>query len=485
MVADRIKSREPAASGTKPRASAGTQDGLTQALEASGRAPAPQIARNILLFLMCAYALAGVINIPADNPGHELEHAGSYVCMAAAFAIQIAHIQPRAPFWPLWLRILTLTAQGVATFLPFIVFHEVWGGMGGFLAGSFIILLRRPVSWILFALTTASIGVVAAATNFPAPWITYFVVSTANAGLVLYGLTKMSDLVKLLHVARAELARMAVQQERMRFARDLHDLLGYSLSSITLKSELAYRLADGQPEHARQELASILEVSRQALSDLRTVASSYRAMRFEDEVASVESMLLATGVDVSVEVSLPDLPPALDTVLATVLREGVTNMLRHSKVEQCLIIGRCADGYVRLELVNDGVTSERDRDAADSAGSSGLGSLAQRLAAVGGELEAGVRAHDKFRLVATAPLRHVPAASDVPSDKEEARSETSVAPGSAVSSECTVSPECTLSSASTVETAVTSGTPVTSGTTVTAETAVNLPRSPGGRDPDE
>jgi two-component system sensor histidine kinase DesK len=180
-------------------------------------------------------------------------------------------------------------------------------------------------------------------------------------------------------------------------------------------------------------------------------------MRFEDEVASVESMLLATGVDVSVEVSLPELPPALDTVLATVLREGVTNMLRHSKVEHCSIIGRCADGYVRLELVNDGVSSERDGHAADSAGSSGLGSLAQRLAAVGGELEAGVRAHDKFRLVATAPLRHVVAKSDVPSDVEESASGNAVSTGSTVTLE----------------------------TTVTAEAAVNIPLPSGGRLPDE
>lgn len=405
MVADRTESRERSASQPSPPEPADTRADLAQALDAGRLAPAPKIARNILLFLLCSYGLAGAINIPADNPGDYPANIGSYICMAAAIALQLAHISPRAPFWPLRIRILTLSAQAVATYLPFALYHELWGGMGGFLAGSFIILLRPPVSWILFTLTTASIGVVAALTHETAPWITYFTVSTANAGLVLYGLTKMADLVKLLHAARAELARMAVAQERLRFARDLHDLLGYSLSSITLKSELAYRLADGQPDHARQELASILEVSRQALSDLRTVASSYRAMRFAEEVAAVESMLLATGVDVSVEVSLPDLPPALDTVFATVLREGITNALRHSKVEHCTIVGRIADGRVRLELVNDGVDAHREDDAPDPAGSSGLGSLAERLAAVGGELEAGVLAGDRFRLVAHAPLR--------------------------------------------------------------------------------
>ncbi|MGH6655857.1 MAG: sensor histidine kinase [Actinocrinis sp.] len=405
-MADRTSWRERAAPRAWPR------DGSAQTPDAGRQAPAPQIARNILLLLLCSYVFAGVINIPADNPGDQQANTGSYVCMAIVFALTLAHIAPRAPFRPLWLRLLTLSAQAAATYLPFALYHELWGGMAGFLAGSFIILLRAPASWILFALCTASIAAVADATHETTPWVAYFAVSTANAGLVLYGLTKLADLVKLLHAARAELARLAVAQERLRFAQDLHDLLGYSLSSITLKSELAYRLADGQPEHARQELASILEVSRQALCDLRTVASSYRTMRFADELASVESMLLATGVDVSVEVSLPDLPPALDTVLATVLREGVTNMLRHSKVEHCSIVGRIADGRVRLELVNDGVNAERERDTPDPAGSSGLGSLTQRLATVGGALEAGMSAHDRFRLVARAPLRHAGAGTE-------------------------------------------------------------------------
>jgi len=155
---------------------------------------------------------------------------------------------------------------------------------------------------------------------------------------------------------------------------------------------------------ARQELESILEISRQALCDLRTVASSYRDLCFTEEVSSVESMLLATGVDVSVEVAMPELPPAVDTVFATVLREGVTNMLRHSKVEHCCITGRAADGAVRLELVNDGVGAQ-DEEAPDPAGSSGLGSLAQRLAAIGGGLTAGPGADGTFRVVAQAPLR--------------------------------------------------------------------------------
>lgn len=411
MAADRTIPHERAAPGSWREDRSGAQDGLARAIDTGWEAPAPRIARNILLFLLCTYVFTGVLNIPVDNPGDDPANAGSYICMAVVFGLQLAHVSPLAPGWPLRVRILTLSVQAVATYLPFVIYHELWGGMAGFLAGSLIILLRGPIAWILFALCPLSMAVVAAATHETAPWIAYFGVATANLGLVLYGLTKLTDLVTKLHDARAELARMAVARERLRFARDLHDLLGYSLSSITLKSELAYRLAEGQAERARTELASILEISRQALSDLRTVASSYRDLCFSEEVSTVESMLLATGVDVSVEVSLPELPPAVDTVFATVLREGVTNMLRHSKVEHCSITGRAVDGDVRLELVNDGVGAESE-EAADPAGSSGLGSLAQRLAAIGGQLSAGVRPDATFQLVAQAPLRKGRTVSD-------------------------------------------------------------------------
>ena len=402
MAVDRTGSREFARPVPGPEGGAVTGDDALRT-DYGQPVPAPQIARRILLFVLCSYVFAGALNIPVDNPGDNLGNAGSYVCMFVVFALMVLHTMPRAPSWPLKIRILTLSLQTVATFLPYAVYHELWGGMAGFLAGSFIMLLRRPWSWILFALCPASMAVVAAATGEPGPWIAYFAVSTSDLGLFIYALTRLTDLITALHAARSELARMAVAQERLRFARDLHDLLGYSLSSITLKSELAYRLAEGQPERARVELSSILQISRQALSDVRVVASSYRDMHFAEEVSSVESMLLATDVDVSVEVSLPDLPKGLDTVLATVLREGVTNVLRHSKVQHCSIIGRVADGTVRLELVNDGITAE-PADCPDLAGSSGLGSLGLRLAAVGGRLTAGVYPDGRFHLVAEAPL---------------------------------------------------------------------------------
>jgi two-component system sensor histidine kinase DesK len=403
MAADRTESRELAARAPRPPGGGGPPDDAAGAPGLGRKVPPPAVAQRIMLFVLVTYVLLGIMSIRVDNPGDNDANIGSYICMAAMLGLQVLHTSYRAPDWPLRVRALTLSAQTVAAFLPFFAFHELWGGMAGFLAGSYLVLLKRPLSWILYTLCCVGMVIFAAAIHETTAWIAYFGIATANLGLIVYALTRLTDLVVLLHAARSELARMAVSQERLRFARDLHDLLGYSLSSITLKSELAYRLTETQPERARLELASILEVSRQALSDLRTVASSYRDMCFGEEVGSVESMLLATGVDVSVEVSLPELPPVLDTVFATVLREGVTNMLRHSKVEHCSITGRLVDGTVRLELVNDGISTACP-EAPEGPGSSGLGSLSQRMASVGGQLTAGMRADGKFHLVAQAPL---------------------------------------------------------------------------------
>jgi two-component system sensor histidine kinase DesK len=395
---------------TRPQAPAGEREDI----------PAPQLARRILIVVVCSYVFTGVLNIQADNPG-TASHIGSYVCMALVFGLQIGHLTRAAPRWPVWLKVTTLGAQTVLTYLPFIAFHQLWGGMAGLLAGSFLLLVRRPLAWVFFWIVSLSMAIIAISTHEPAAWVVYFVVSTYLLGFIIYGLSRLAQLVGELHAARSDLARMAVSRERLRFARDLHDLLGYSLSSITLKSELTYRLVNTQPARAKRELASILDVARQALADVRVVASSYRNLRLAEEAESVQSVLQAAGVEARVEMSCGDLPLPLDTVLATTLREGVTNILRHSKAQHCTITcttdrprggtggraGGSDGGTVRLEMVNDGVTEEAlpGREAGEVTGS-GLDNLVQRLRAVGGTLSAGVGEDELFRLVAQAPLAY-------------------------------------------------------------------------------
>ncbi len=364
--------------------------------------PPPRMARRILLVILASYLFIGFLDIPVDNPGRASQ-AGALLCMLAAGGLQVLHVSQGARLWSVRRRALSLSAQTVLTYLPYFVFHFQWGGMAGFLAGSFLLLVPRPRAWLLFGTAVSTMLVFGVVHHVGVMWTSYYVVSTMLLGLIMFGMTRLVGLVDEVHRARSELARMAVTQERLRFARDLHDLLGYSLSSITLKTELAYRLVDTNPARARDELASVLEVSRQALADVRVVASSYRSgLRLSDEAEMVRSMLVAADVDVRVEIACGNLSHQLDMVLATVLREGVTNVLRHSKAQTCLINCRVTDGAAVLELVNDGVPEQRDEPTEYSG--SGLDNLAVRLAAVGGTLTAEAEPEGWFRLIAHAPL---------------------------------------------------------------------------------
>ena len=364
--------------------------------------PQPDLARRILLVVLSSYVFIGVINLRLDAPGNWPRFWWSALCMAVVFALQLTHISANAPGWSVPRKTASLTVQAVATYLPFLVMHEIWGGMAGFLAGSFLLLLRRPLAWIPFAAAVASMYFFAAHYyQHSVNWIAYYVVATMLLGLITFGMTRLAQLVEELYAMRGELARLAVTRERLRFARDLHDLLGYSLSAITLKSELTYRLVQKQPERAQREIAEVLEISRQALADVREVSTAYRQMSLAAEAASARSMLEAAEIETEVSISCDSLPPALDTVLATTLREGVTNILRHSKVQHCIISAMESDGTVRLELANDGV-ADPSIDVVAQTGS-GLGNLRTRLAAVGGALTARTEPDRWFRLIAEVP----------------------------------------------------------------------------------
>jgi two-component system sensor histidine kinase DesK len=372
-------------------------------LGGDGDIPQPALARRILFVVVISFVINGVINIRLDNAAdHDTaKFVWSLICIFAGFGMLLLHMTVRARRWPMWLKVLSLSVQTVVTYAPYVVLHQLWGGLAGPLAGAVLLLLPRPTAWFPFLAVVASMGPVASLKYHTADWISYYIISTMVLGLVVFGLTRLSELVRELAAARIELARMAVVAERLRFARDLHDLLGYSLSSITLKSELAYRLVPGQPDRARKELTEILQASRQALADVREVASSYREMSLASEASSAKSMLETAEIEAKVAINVGPLPRDLDTVLATTLREGVTNILRHSKVQHCSITAVLTDSSIRLEVANDGVT-DQDDDALSRTGS-GLGNLRTRLAAFDGTLTAGVTPDHWFHLTAEVP----------------------------------------------------------------------------------
>ncbi len=224
-------------------------------------------------------------------------------------------------------------------------------------------------------------------------------------GLDMIGLVRLSRAIQELHAARAELARLKVEEERVRLARDLHDLLGHTLSMITLKSELAGRLVEKEPARAVQEIHEVERVARQTLREVREAVAGYRQPRLSSELAGARQLLEAAGIECSVEHTAGELPPATDAVLAWTVREGVTNVIRHSGARQCTIRVTCEDGTVRAEIINDGYQGVRSVLAKTG---SGLSGLTERVTAHEGRVEAGslwISGKEVFRLRVELPMQ--------------------------------------------------------------------------------
>lgn len=188
-------------------------------------------------------------------------------------------------------------------------------------------------------------------------------------------------------------ARLAVSEERLRFARDLHDLLGHSLSVIALKSELSAKLGTHDPQAAAAEMRQVRALAKDALTEVRRAVRGYRALDLDEELASVRAVLEAAGVRCAIDADTAGLSDDARTMLAWALREGVTNALKHSTASFAAITIR--DGI--LELRNDGVA-----DDADGPGS-GLDGLRERAGAVGGSVTARATDGGEFLLRAAVP----------------------------------------------------------------------------------
>ncbi|GGO89009.1 hypothetical protein GCM10012280_31150 [Wenjunlia tyrosinilytica] len=360
----------------------------------------PRFTTLIVLVVTIGFCTVAVFNLWRRDPSLPVL-IGAIACLTLLTALQISLIAARTrPLRRRW-GPYVLLAQTPLVYVPFIVADNGWVGMPGFLAGSALLVLRPVYAWTVFAIVSLSIGGVQLLLHSGLLDTIYFMISSVITSLMVYGLSRLSDLVREVHEARAELARLAVTQERLRFARDLHDLLGYSLSAITLKSELVYRLVDRHPARAKRELEQVLELARQALADVREVSTSYRQMSLGAECASARSVLSAADIHVDMAVSIQELNGAANTVLATVLREGITNVLRHSKAQRCEIRAASADGKACLTIVNDGV--RRPQHPSERKGT-GIDNLDQRLEILGGSLEAGVREDGRFQLVARVPV---------------------------------------------------------------------------------
>ena len=233
-------------------------------------------------------------------------------------------------------------------------------------------------------------------------------VTVATISLTLFALARLGRANRELQAARRELADLAVAEERTRIARDLHDTLGHSLSVIALKSELARRVLPDDPERAAAEIGDVERVAREALASVRDTVSGYRQPTLAMELAGAREALTAAGIDGDVEPAPEGLPREVDAVLGWAVREGVTNVLRHSDAARARVRVIVDDRVRAVEVEDDGQgVAGAPLGAAPNGARSGTGldGLRERAATVGGSLEAGPRADGGFRLRVAVPGR--------------------------------------------------------------------------------
>ena len=224
----------------------------------------------------------------------------------------------------------------------------------------------------------------------------------ALAGVIVAIIYRFIQAVAELRSTREELARAAVDAERLRFARDLHDLLGHTLSVMVVKAQVARKLAARDPELAAQQALDIEEIGREALTEVRQTVAGYRGRGLARELEAARTALAGAGLTVAVRQDGPPVPAGADALLGWVVREGVTNVIRHSGGHECQVEVRNDGGCATVTIRDDG-TGEPAAGALPSGGH-GLDGLRERLAADGGTLIAGPEPGGGFRLTATVPV---------------------------------------------------------------------------------
>jgi two-component system, NarL family, sensor histidine kinase DesK len=312
---------------------------------------------------------------------------------------------------PTWIALWIYVASACGATLPFE--GRRWALLGG-------------------ALATAALVVEAALRDVDANTWGWMVLPSMFSCFAVIGVRRMRGLIRELHQAREEVKHLAANEERLRLARDLHDLAGHSMATITLKAELARRLIQADPAAAEKQVADIEQVSRQALADIREAVSGYRRATLAVETASARTALEAAQISFEDDPALArrssGLEPEAEAALAWCLREAVTNVVRHSGATWCRarLIDARVDGEhtVTLEVTDNGAAvpwtgtangaagagggagmgpvsgSDASRGAAGHWGN-GLTGLRERLAPFSATLTAAPVAPHGFRLSAT------------------------------------------------------------------------------------
>ncbi len=296
----------------------------------------------------------------------------AFCCCFLAVAVWVGRLYWLTWLWPLLGTMVALTlaemfyAQGYAFYLAAVLVVPTVGRLG-----------RRA----------APLVVAAAIASLVVPWAVPSwhqglgwgpAISIVFTALMAYAFTEIMSANRALRDAHDEIGRLASETERNRIARDLHDLLGHSLTAITVKAGLARRLASRDPQACAREVGEVEDLSRQALADVRAAVSNYREVTLASELARGKELLRASGVTADLPTATDVIDPTREQLLGWAVREGLTNIARHAHATHCTVTLTPS----AVEIADNGV------GGAVSCGN-GLTGLRERVAAVGGTVEAG------------------------------------------------------------------------------------------------
>ncbi|MFF4405779.1 sensor histidine kinase [Streptomyces sp. NPDC001262] len=339
-----------------------------------GRTPLPWLAGAGLMAFAACYVTAIVTSLDE----HRRETRSPFAALAGLIVVTYALTIGYGGDWMLCFPLLSL-ATGV------------------------VMRLKGP--WLGGALGVTGLSVWAITTFQDHPQNTLAIAwGTSLSGVVAATLLNFFETVARLKATQEELAHAAVERERLRFSRDLHDLLGHTMSVIVVKAEAVRRLAPRNLDAALGQAADIEAVGRQALTEIREAVTGYREGSLATELDRARSCLDASGITTDIRQSGPPLPPQTAALLGWVVREGVTNVIRHSGADRCAIEVRGEPGRVHLEITDDGRGVGSGTNTTSGTGGTGLKGLTERLAAAGGSLTTGPHSKRGFRLVAELPV---------------------------------------------------------------------------------
>ena len=302
-----------------------------------------------LLFIL--FPLANAIGRHEPLIRHVLVVLGALVFIAAYIALILAWRSDRGDrftglLFGVMLAVATALTLGDAS---------GWAFLFTYCAACAALIPPPPFGFWAVVTCSALAGLTSALAGAPGASVLGRVATSAGIGLVMLLFRDLRVRNEELSAARAELARLAVAQERERFARDLHDLLGHSLSVIALKAELTRRLIPDRPSDAAKEVAEVEQVARTALSEVREAVSGYRQTTLEGELAGARMALSAAGIKANVPRPTISLDPETEAILAWTVREGATNVIRHSIAQHCTVRVTKSLTDAAVEVLDDGV----------------------------------------------------------------------------------------------------------------------------------